>query len=64
MWTTVWYFFSDIYPSTHGGYRPMDPPAFWVRLFDRQAEVAANTDVHDAAALNREVPAPAVGDMR
>jgi hypothetical protein len=58
----VWYFFNDIYPSTHNGYRPMDPPGWWIRLFERQVELP-DTDVHDAA-LQREVAAPAVADIR
>ena len=30
----IWYFFSDVYPSLHGGHRPLDPPAWWRRLFE------------------------------
>lgn len=61
----VWYFFNDIYPSTHGGYRPMDPPQWWCRLFERGALDAPvpDSDIH-AAALNRDVAAPAVPDVR
>lgn len=55
---TVWYFFNDIYPSTHNGQRPMDPPQWWIRLFERQPLPAADTDVH-AAAINRGDFAPA-----
>ncbi|OAX77460.1 hypothetical protein ACJ72_08241 [Emergomyces africanus] len=32
----IWYFFSDVYPSLHGGHRPLDPPAWWNRLFERR----------------------------
>lgn len=32
----IWYFFSDVYPSLHGGHRPLDPPAWWRRLFERR----------------------------
>jgi len=61
----VWYFFNDIYPSTHGGSRPMDPPQWWIRLFERGAALPppADSDVHTAA-INREVAAPAVPDVR
>ena len=61
----VWYFFNDIYPSTHNGYRPMDPPGWWLRLFERQAALPeeADSDVHDAA-LQREVAPPAIADIR
>ncbi|KAK1063574.1 hypothetical protein LTR74_009317 [Friedmanniomyces endolithicus] len=59
----VWYFFNDIYPSTHGGHRPMDPPLWWIRLFERGALAvpAPDSDIH-AAALNRDVAAPVVPD--
>ncbi|KAK1084362.1 hypothetical protein LTR48_005521 [Friedmanniomyces endolithicus] len=61
----VWYFFNDIYPSTHGGHRPMDPPQWWIRLFERGALAvpAPDSDIH-AAALNRDVAAPVVPDVR
>ncbi|KAK1074216.1 hypothetical protein LTR12_010790 [Friedmanniomyces endolithicus] len=61
----VWYFFNDIYPSTHGGHRPMDPPQWWIRLFERGALAvpAPESDIH-AAALERDVAAPVVPDVR
>lgn len=59
----VWYFFNDIYPSTHNGHRPMDPPGWWIRLFERQALPEPDSDVHDAA-FNREVAPPAVAEFR
>lgn len=59
----VWYFFNDIYPSTHNGHRPMDPPQWWIRLFEREAVAGRGTEVQ-AAALNREVAAPAVPEVR
>jgi Derlin-2/3 len=66
---TVWYFFNDIYPSTHNGHRPMDPPNFWIRLFERGAAAvnsendSPETEVH-AAELNREHLAGAIPDVR
>ncbi|KAK3676364.1 hypothetical protein LTR78_003639 [Recurvomyces mirabilis] len=60
----VWYFFNDIYPSTHNGHRPLDPPQWWIRLFERGALAApVDTDIH-AAGLNRDIAAPAVADVR
>lgn len=61
----IWYFFNDIYPSTHNGYRPMDPPGWWLRLFERQAALPeeADSDVHEAA-LHRDVAPPAIADIR
>lgn len=34
----VWYFFNDVYPPLHNGHRPLDPPAFWTRLFEDRRE--------------------------
>lgn len=61
----VWYFFNDIYPSTHNGQRPMDPPQWWIRVFERGLPGGgdADSEVH-AAALNRDVAVPAVPDVR
>lgn len=35
----VWYYFNDIYPPTHEGHRPLDPPQWWVNLWERQPAV-------------------------
>ncbi|KXT16940.1 hypothetical protein AC579_7404 [Pseudocercospora musae] len=59
----VWYFFNDIYPTAHNGSRPLDPPQFWIRLFERDANPAPDSEVHPAA-LNRDIAAPAVPDVR
>jgi hypothetical protein len=32
----VWYFFNDVYPPLHNGHSPLDPPAWWIHLFDRR----------------------------
>lgn len=60
---TVWYFFNDIYPTTHNGHRPLDPPQWWIRMFERGPHAPIDSDVH-AAALNRDIGAPAVADVR
>lgn len=57
---TVYYFFSDVFPPMHEDYKPLDPPAFWVRLFDRRADAngqieATEEEVH----LDRGDLAPA-----
>ena len=54
----VWYFFSDVYPSLHGGQRPLDPPQFWRNLFERQP---ADTG---AAPINNEIAAAAAPEVR
>ncbi|KAL4801677.1 Der1-like family-domain-containing protein [Aspergillus unguis] len=56
----VWYFFNDVYPSLHGGHRPFDPPAWWVRLFDSNA--GANGT--DAANVNQDFAAAAAPEVR
>ena len=54
----VWYFFSDVYPSLHGGQRPLDPPQFWRNLFERpQADTGA-------APINNEIAAAAAPEVR
>jgi Derlin-2/3 len=30
----VWYYFNDIYPPTHSGHRPLDPPSWWMRIWE------------------------------
>lgn len=63
MTDVVWYFFNDIYPTAHNGSRPLDPPQFWIRLFERNAHPSPENEVH-AAALNRDIAAPVLPDMR
>ena len=55
---SVWYFFSDVYPSLHGGQRPLDPPQFWRNLFERPP---ADTG---AAPINNEIAAAAAPEVR
>lgn len=59
----IWYFFNDIYPTAHGGHRPLDPPQWWCGLFERNNLPPPETDVH-AAAINRDVAAPVVPEVR
>lgn len=40
----VWYFFNDVFPPLHGGSRPLDPPAFWRRLFEGPPAPREQTD--------------------
>ena len=36
----VWYFFEDVFPPLHNGFRPLEPPRWWKAMFDGQpAEV-------------------------
>lgn len=60
----VWYFFNDVYPPLHNGSRPLDPPAWWRRLFEGRIMDAApegtNNDVMVADIRNA---APAAADL-
>ncbi|PKY06852.1 putative ER-associated proteolytic system protein Der1 [Aspergillus campestris IBT 28561] len=54
----IWYYFNDIYPDLHGGRRPLDPPMWWLRLFDRAASGSGATDV------DREIATAAAREVR
>jgi Derlin-2/3 len=56
----VYYFFTDVYPPTHGGSRPLDPPAWWCRLFERRPDRTGEApdelrDNETAGAINNEI---------
>ena len=58
-----WYYFNDIYPPTHGGSRPLDPPSWWMRLWEpgvqQEGDNTGAADVQgDFAAAAAPVPAP------
>lgn len=55
----IWYFFNDVYPSLHGGHRPLDPPGWWIRLFESRASAGTDT-----ANLNRDFAAAAAPEVR
>lgn len=42
----VWYFFTDVYPPLHNGSRPLDPPAWWRRIFEGTPAQPAADDAH------------------
>lgn len=67
----IWYFFSDVYPSLHGGHRPLDPPAWWRRLFEGRPrhEAVRGADETEApetqaANINRDIAAAAAPEVR
>ncbi|KAJ6782901.1 hypothetical protein PWT90_04890 [Aphanocladium album] len=43
----IWYFFSDVYPPLHNGSRPLDPPAWWCRLFEGRPAQPSTDGVDD-----------------
>lgn len=55
----IYYFFNDIYPAAHNGSRPLDPPAWWRRLFEREP-LAPVTD----GAVDRDVAAVAAPQVQ
>lgn len=54
----IWYFFNDVYPSLHGGHRPLDPPRWWRRIFDPRA-AAGEAQRTDTDNVNRDFAAAA-----
>lgn len=56
----VWYFFTDVYPPLHNGSRPLDPPTWWRRLFERRP---ADNDVDTSNGINNEVLAMGAPDV-
>jgi len=59
----VWYFFNDIYPSTHNGRQPMAPPRWWVRMFERGDPAVTPTELQ-AAPLHGELAAPPAPEIQ
>lgn len=55
----AWFFFSDVYPSIHPGHRPLEPPAWWHRLFDGRETEAATVPIPSPVDTN--IAAAAVG---
>lgn len=50
----VYYFFADVWPGLHEGQRPMDPPEWWVRLWEgRRPPTGREIDADVAAAAAR-----------
>jgi Derlin-2/3 len=58
----VWYYFNDIFPPLHNGRSPLDPPAWWIRLFDGPPAPTEETHDDDAAADHVGNPNEAVPD--
>ncbi|OOQ87486.1 Derlin-2 [Penicillium brasilianum] len=57
----VWYFFNDVYPTLHGGHRPLDPPMWWRRLFESGPARERPTDAID---VNPDFAAAAAPEIR
>ncbi|EON66525.1 hypothetical protein W97_05770 [Coniosporium apollinis CBS 100218] len=49
----VWWYFNDVFPRIYNGRKPLDPPSWWIQLFEGRQRTDANTAVavdHDVAA--------------
>ncbi|KAK2764905.1 hypothetical protein FQN54_008602 [Arachnomyces sp. PD_36] len=56
----VWYFFNDVYPSLHGGHRPLDPPGWWRMMFEwGRAQTGT-----EPANINNDIAAAAAPEVR
>lgn len=63
----VWYFFNDVFPELYGGLRPLDPPAWWRRIFEGRPVVQPRPEEEreTGAAVDRDLAAAAAaGDLR
>ena len=59
---TVWYYFNDIFPPLHNGHSPLDPPAWWIRLFDGAPAPTEETHEDATAAEPERNPIEAIPD--
>lgn len=64
---------ADVWPGLHEGQRPMDPPAWWIRLWEGRPRIAeevrdepTNAEGVDGAFARAAAPgvAPGVGEVR
>lgn len=62
-YVTVWYFFNDIYPQTNNNSRPLDPPRFWVRLFEGSLFGNAQQEVQPPG-MGRDINAGIAPEVR
>lgn len=60
----VLYYFNDLYPPTHNGKRPLDPPNWWIQLWNwngQNQDETADTGMND---VQRDLVAAAAADVR
>lgn len=47
----TYYYFADVWPGLYEGQRPMDPPEWWVRLFEGRRPETAAQNIHGDMAV-------------
>lgn len=60
--SAVWYYFNDIFPPLHNGRSPLDPPAWWLRLFNGAPAPTQETHEDEAATDHERNPNEAIPD--
>ncbi|KPI34303.1 Derlin-2.2 [Cyphellophora attinorum] len=60
----VYYFLADVWPGIYQGSRPMDPPAWWIRLWDGQQRGAGTGARGVEGDVQAAVAAAGGGGMR
>lgn len=43
----VYYFFTDVFPPMNDGWKPLDPPSWWMRLFETQPADLETEHTHE-----------------
>lgn len=58
----VYYFLADVWPGIYEGSRPMDPPEWWIRIWEgrRQEPATAAREIRDDVVVAAARP----GDVR
>ncbi|KAF2087534.1 putative ER-associated proteolytic system protein Der1 [Saccharata proteae CBS 121410] len=60
----VWYFLNDVFPPMYNGFRPLDPPAFWVRLWDGRPATEETEEETAADPIDRDIAAMPAPELR
>jgi len=58
--SSVYYFFSDVFPPMYNDYRPLDPPQWWSSLFETRNADQGTTHEEIQLRPGEGIPAPEV----
>ncbi|KAF2203727.1 derlin-1.1 [Delitschia confertaspora ATCC 74209] len=58
----IWYFFNDVYPPLHNGHSPLDPPAWWIRLWDGPPGPSDDRELYEMVPDQPEAAAAAAAE--